>query len=371
GMKNNHKKKKNDNVLGDASVEPRDKVNDEITSISTAGTSSLTKRGSEVGDESVMKKIPASDANKLSPTSLTKDNLRKINATVLNDADYDAWLPLDLVHEFSSTEGVDSVLRDSPWMIREVHIFLNKWSPSLSLLKENLSRVPAWVKFRDVSLVAYTSDGLSLIATKSCDNLVMAMPNLEGTGYTKETIRVEYEWKPPRCKGGSSGVKDEAFVEVKKKKSGGNNGGNKNFKPVSLKPKPQCRPKAKQSTEGVNQKMTISVGKKNVSTSEGQNSTPLVEKINMFEKQLLEGECVLVDDDGKPLKKANYSDDQDSEDEIESVDNEMASYLASKSSRVEYGTKSLLEQWRETYVNDDYNPYDNDMYEGQDIPGNI
>ncbi|GJR23246.1 uncharacterized mitochondrial protein-like protein [Tanacetum coccineum] len=312
GMKNNHKKKKNDNVLGDASVEPRDKVNDEITGISTAGTSSLTKRvkyglipfinvanvvrtypnknGSEhVGDES--KKIPASDANKLSPTSLTKANLRKINDTMLNDADYDAWLPLGLVHEVNDR------------------------------MKNSL------------------------------DNLVMAMPNLEGTGYTKETIRVEYEWKPPRCKGGSSGVKDEAFVEVKKKKSGGNNRGNKNFKPVLLKPKPQCRPKAKQSTEGANQKMTLSV----------------VRKL----KRLPEGECVLVDDDGKPLKKANYSDDQDSEDKIESVDNEMTSYLASKLSRVGYGTKSLLEQWRETYVNDDYNPYDNDMYEGQDKPDNI
>ncbi|GJW46981.1 hypothetical protein Tco_0078627 [Tanacetum coccineum] len=30
---------------------------------------------------------------------------------------------------------------------------------------------------------------------------------------------------------------------------------------------------------------------------EGQSSTPLVEKINMFEKQPLKGECVLVDDD--------------------------------------------------------------------------
>ncbi|GKF79588.1 hypothetical protein Tco_0235156, partial [Tanacetum coccineum] len=63
--------------------------------------------------------------------------------------------------------------------------------------------------------------------------------------------------------------------------------------------------------------------------------------------------------------------DQDSKDEIESVDNEMASYLASKPLRIGYGTKSLLEQWRETYVNDDYDPYDDDMYEGHDIPNNI
>ncbi|GKA68678.1 reverse transcriptase domain-containing protein [Tanacetum coccineum] len=62
---------------------------------------------------------------------------------------------------------------------------------------------------------------------------------------------------------------------------------------------------------------------------EGQSSTQLVEKINMFEKKLLEGQCVLVDDDGKLVKK------------------------------------------RETYVNDDYYPYDDDMYESQDILDNI
>nr|GEY40888.1 hypothetical protein [Tanacetum cinerariifolium] len=68
------------------------------------------------------------------------------------------------------------------------------------------------------------------------------------------------------------------------------------------------------------------------------------------------------------VKKVDYSVDHDSEDEIKSVDNEMSSYLASKPSGVGYGTKSLLEQWRKTYVDDDYDPYDNDMYEGQDIP---
>nr|GFD23230.1 hypothetical protein [Tanacetum cinerariifolium] len=137
--------------------------------------------------------------------------------------------------KFSSTEGVDSVLRDGPCRISVVYIFLNKWSPSVSLLKKDLSRVPVWVKFHDVLLVAYQSDGLSLITMKigtqmildsytnsmglksrgrsSCarilieiiacndfsDNLVMAVPNLEGTGYTKETIHVEYEREPPRC----------------------------------------------------------------------------------------------------------------------------------------------------------------------------
>ncbi|GKB17495.1 hypothetical protein Tco_0851418 [Tanacetum coccineum] len=85
------------------------------------------------------------------------------------------------------------------------------------------------------SLVAYTSDSLSLAAMKlgtpmmldsymnsMCldlwgpssyarilieinvcndfrDNLVMVVSNIERTGYTKETIHVEYVWNCPRC----------------------------------------------------------------------------------------------------------------------------------------------------------------------------
>ncbi|GJS71536.1 hypothetical protein Tco_0704377 [Tanacetum coccineum] len=248
-------------------------------------------------------------------------NLRKLEANVHNDVDYDVWLPLDSVHE------VNDRMENSLYS----------------------------------------------------DNLVMAVPNLEVTRYTKETIHVEYEWKPPRCstclifghslndypkapkrvvnkmdkaKGESSGEDDEGFIEVKKKKSCGNNGGNKNFKPAL-----NVENSVSEEVEMGNKAST------SVVQEEGQSSTPLVEKINMFEKQLLEGNCVLVDDDGKPLKKADYLDDQDSKDETESVDNEMASYLASKLSGVGYGTKSLLEQWRETHVIDDYDPYD-DMYEG-------
>ncbi|GKG51408.1 hypothetical protein Tco_0541792, partial [Tanacetum coccineum] len=38
----------------------------------------------------------------------------------------------------------------------------------------------------------------------------------------------------------------------------------------------------------------------------------------------------LVDDEGKPLEKVVSSGDYDSEDEVASVDNEMASFLAKK-----------------------------------------
>ena len=51
-------------------------------------------------------------------------------------------------------------------MIQVTPIFLNKWSPFVSLTKEDLSKVPVWVKMYDVVLAAYTSDALSMIATK-------------------------------------------------------------------------------------------------------------------------------------------------------------------------------------------------------------
>nr|GFB00807.1 hypothetical protein [Tanacetum cinerariifolium] len=111
----------------------------------------------ENGLEFVIKEAPTSYANKLNPTSLTNVNLQKLDAKVPNDVDFDIWLPLASDHE---------VLKDGLRMIHGVLIFLNKWSPSMSLLKEELSRVPVWVKFHDVPIIAYTSDGLSLIAKK-------------------------------------------------------------------------------------------------------------------------------------------------------------------------------------------------------------
>ncbi|GKB80091.1 retrotransposon ORF1, partial [Tanacetum coccineum] len=73
------------------------------------------------------------------------------------------------------------------------------------------------------------------------------------------------------------------------------------------------------------------------------------------------------------MTNVSSSDDHDSEDEVKPIDNEMANFVASKQSGVGYGTKSLLEQYRETYGNAeyDYDPYDDDLYEGQKIPDHI
>ncbi|GJU91519.1 hypothetical protein Tco_1303942 [Tanacetum coccineum] len=135
--------------------------------------------------------------------------------------------------KFDSITGLEQVLEQGPWMIRNTPIILNKWGPNLSLCKDKVTSVPIWVKLHKVPVVAYSEDGLSLIAsqigkpvmldaftTSMCNDpwgrigfaralievsattdlkkeVIMAVPHEDGTGHTKVLITVEYEWKPP------------------------------------------------------------------------------------------------------------------------------------------------------------------------------
>lgn len=135
--------------------------------------------------------------------------------------------------KFSSKENMEVVLLNEPWMTRTIPIILKTWFASLCLAKEGLKMISVWVKLHDVPMAAYTGDGLSMIASKigtpmlidsytntMCEEswgrnsyaralielnaenefkerLVVAVPFLDKPGYTRMTIRVEYEWNPP------------------------------------------------------------------------------------------------------------------------------------------------------------------------------
>ncbi|GJU44478.1 zinc knuckle CX2CX4HX4C containing protein [Tanacetum coccineum] len=113
-------------------------------------------------------------------------------------------------------------------------IILKKWSMDTRLLKEELTRIPIWVKLHDVPIQVFEEDGISLIATfigkpvmldsytsSMCndswgrssfarclievnseadlvDVVTIGIPSLSEDNFTKETICVEYEWRPPR-----------------------------------------------------------------------------------------------------------------------------------------------------------------------------
>ncbi|GJT03505.1 hypothetical protein Tco_0824674 [Tanacetum coccineum] len=91
------------------------------------------------------------------------------------------------------------------------------------------------------------------------------------------------------------------------------------------------------------------------------DTTPIIDKVWKFEDLLTSGQAILVDKAGNPLKKVEFLGEYDSEDEVASIDNDMARSMASE--RVGFGIQSLLEQWRDSYGNADYDddPYDDDM----------
>ncbi|GJX14779.1 metallopeptidase, catalytic domain-containing protein [Tanacetum coccineum] len=68
--------------------------------------------------------------------------------------------------------------------------------------------------------------------------------------------------------------------------------------------------------------------KNNVNTS--GNKKKDAEPTKEIERVSIDGKYTLVDNEGETLEKANSSGDHDSKDEVESVDNEMISFLASK-----------------------------------------
>ncbi|GJV69850.1 zinc knuckle CX2CX4HX4C containing protein [Tanacetum coccineum] len=137
--------------------------------------------------------------------------------------------------QFSTRDGMEQVLENGPWLIRMVPIMLNIWTPNTVLKKDTITSVPVWVKLHNVPIAAFTEVGLSIITSslgkpimldsytsticqKSwgknayarvlievsslsplLDSVVVAVPFLDDTGYSFETVDVEYEWKPPRC----------------------------------------------------------------------------------------------------------------------------------------------------------------------------
>ncbi|GJS50257.1 retrovirus-related pol polyprotein from transposon TNT 1-94 [Tanacetum coccineum] len=56
--------------------------------------------------------------------------------------------------KFTSLSGLEQVLEQGPWLIRNIPIILTKWSPNLALTKDKVTKVPVWVKMHKVHVVA-------------------------------------------------------------------------------------------------------------------------------------------------------------------------------------------------------------------------
>ncbi|GJZ24779.1 copia protein [Tanacetum coccineum] len=99
-------------------------------------------------------------------------------------------------------DGLDAMLENGPWFIRNNPLILKKWHPDVNLLKEDVGTVPVWVKLHGVPVTtsSYARAMIKLrVDVESKDNIVVAMPKIIEEGFFTCNVRVEYEWKPPRC----------------------------------------------------------------------------------------------------------------------------------------------------------------------------
>nr|GEZ50859.1 hypothetical protein [Tanacetum cinerariifolium] len=107
--------------------------------------------------------------------------------------------------KFSTKKEVDDVLVNGPWMIHDV--------PMAAFTVDGLSAIASKIR-TPIMLDSYTrtmcneSWGRNSYARameeiyadkERKETMVIVIPNLEDNGYTRETVTIEYEWKPPCC----------------------------------------------------------------------------------------------------------------------------------------------------------------------------
>nr|GFA94403.1 hypothetical protein [Tanacetum cinerariifolium] len=101
--------------------------------------------------------------------------------------------------KFATKSGRDQVIEKGSWMIRKSPIILSKWSPSVSLKRGEVTKVPVWVKLYN-GRISFARALIKIdVAVGLKKEVIMAIPDEEGDGYIKEVVRVEYEWKPLHC----------------------------------------------------------------------------------------------------------------------------------------------------------------------------
>ncbi|GJS95039.1 zinc finger, CCHC-type containing protein [Tanacetum coccineum] len=357
-----------------------------------------------VTDESVVKEKQSS----LVDTSIPTAELDKLSSLDDNTGKYGFVRSMFssstglFSFQFSSMNGLDAMLENGPWFIQNNPLILKKWHPNENLLKEDVSTIPVWVKIHGLPIMAFSEDGLSAIATKLGtplmldsytsdkymqswsrssyarvmielranvefkDNIVVAMPKINREDHYTCIVRVEYEWKPPRCSSckvfghiheecpKNTGDGEKKTVKKPSQNSRGVPVGpkmgfktHKEYRHVPKKSTASSSGNKKKGVEsttevsnsnlfdvlnsvdndvkfGTNEGTTNLVN--NEATSSGSSfinvdnnnsgTTPIIEKIEKFKDLLTIRQAILVDKAGNPLKKVEFLGEYDSKDEV-------------------------------------------------------
>nr|GEW91022.1 hypothetical protein [Tanacetum cinerariifolium] len=180
------------------------------------------------------------------------------------------------------------------------------------------------------------------------DNIVMTMPKITREGHYTCSVRVEYEWKLPS---GNKMKSVEPTIVVSNSNS---------FDVLTLVDNDGEFGTNRGTNNLVNNEATSSGSSFMNIDNDGEftSNTPIGAKIKKIERQIGEGKHRLLDNDGNPLVPTGIVE---SDSEVKVVFDETANLriptCGKYGSDKGYGTNSLLQQWRDSYPdNDDYDP---------------
>ncbi|GJS07512.1 putative reverse transcriptase domain-containing protein, partial [Tanacetum coccineum] len=292
-------------------------------------------------------------------------NFRTLITSAGNGAD--VAVPLESIQAFSSKDGLDAMLENGPWFIHNNLLILKKWDPDVDLLKEDVDNVPVFelqgIGHAVVLRISYR-EWRNLKNPRQVARIVQV-----GIKVAFKPLKQVYRHVSNRNNSNSSGKNKQAAVASKEVS---------NSKPFDVLNSVEKNDDL--GTNGEHSKLDGKGPKSNVFSSEQgsfnvassiTSTTPIVKRIDKIERQIIDRKLTLVDDDGKPLPKVVPSKNMDSDSEVEDVVDDhpvcMASTCLKCGADSEYGTNSLLEQWKTKKRADDYDSYDDDLYESHNM----
>ncbi|GJT76140.1 zinc knuckle CX2CX4HX4C containing protein [Tanacetum coccineum] len=146
--------------------------------------------------------------------------------------DFNNWI---YFIKFHSDEGLNHVVDNGPWMVSNKPIIVQKWDINMCLDKIEPATVPLWIRMSNVPLEAWTTKGISALASRVGKPMVMdqitgtlckegmgrfrfarvlvevsaskPLPNEIEVVYKnglneeicREIVKVVYDWKPSMC----------------------------------------------------------------------------------------------------------------------------------------------------------------------------
>nr|GEY00642.1 zinc knuckle CX2CX4HX4C [Tanacetum cinerariifolium] len=96
---------------------------------------------------------------------------------------------------FNTSKGLEDVLENGSWKIRNIPVILKKWNMNSSLLIEELTHILVWVKIHDVPLKS--NDGFQTVVNKKNDK---AGSNI-GVKFSGQSVKSNVKYMPKASNG--------------------------------------------------------------------------------------------------------------------------------------------------------------------------